>query len=135
MFIRPFSVLASRVGCEEGDVLERIRRWCAEGVIKRFGVVVRPQETGSQGDALLVHDVPDADVVRLGNLLAQAPGVSLCYQRPRVLPEWPYNLFCAVRGADHEEVRRNTADLRQRLKLTECPFDILFALSRKATMA
>ena len=41
LFIRPFSVLASRVGCDEGEVLERIRRWCAEGSIKRFGVVVR----------------------------------------------------------------------------------------------
>ena len=135
LFIRPFSVLASRVGCEENDVLERIRQWSAEGVIKRFGVVVRPQTLAAQGDALLVHDVPDADVVRLGNLLARAPGVSLCYQRPRVLPEWPYNLFCAVRGADHDEVRRNIADLRQRLKLTDCPFDILFALSRTATAA
>jgi DNA-binding Lrp family transcriptional regulator len=44
LFIRPFSVLASRVGCEENDVLERIRQWSAEGVIKRFGVVVRPRK-------------------------------------------------------------------------------------------
>lgn len=130
LFIRPFSVLASRVGCDESDVLERIRRWCAEGVIKRFGIVVRAQDIGSHGDALLVHDVPDADVVRLGNLLAQAPGVSLCYQRPRVLPDWPYNLFCSIRGADRDEVRKNVADLRERLGLADCPFDILFAMSR-----
>ena len=135
LFIRPFSVLASRVGCEENDVLERIRQWSAEGVIKRFGVVVRTQALATQGDALLVHDVPDADVVRLGNLLAKSPGVSLCYQRPRVLPDWPYNLFCSVRGAEHDEVRRNIADLRQRLKLTDCPFDVLFAPSRTATSA
>ena len=32
LFIRPFSVLASRVGCDESEVLERIRRWCAEGI-------------------------------------------------------------------------------------------------------
>ncbi|MFT3849975.1 MAG: Lrp/AsnC family transcriptional regulator [Propionivibrio sp.] len=127
LFIRPFSVLASRVGCEEHDVLERIRRWSAEGVIKRFGVVVRPQEIDSHGDALLVHDVPDADVVRLGSLLARMPGVSLCYQRPRVLPEWPYNLFCSIRGADRDEVGKKVADLRQSLGLGECPFDLLFA--------
>jgi DNA-binding Lrp family transcriptional regulator len=46
LFMRPFSVLASRVGCEESEVLERIRRWCAEGIIKRFGVVVRHHELG-----------------------------------------------------------------------------------------
>ena len=134
LFIRPFSVLASRLGCDESDVLERIRRWCAEGVIKRFGVVVSPQESVSRGDALLVHDVPDGDVIRLGNQLAGEQDVSLCYQRPRVLPDWPYNLFCSIRGADHDEVRRNVADLRQRLGLSECPFDILFSMSRPSRL-
>lgn len=130
LFIRPFSVLASRLGCAENDVLERIRRWCAEGVIKRFGVVVSPQESSARSDALLVQDVIDGDVVRFGNLLARIPGVSLCYQRPRVLPDWPYNLFCAIRGRDRDEVRKNVADLRQKIGLSDRPFDILFSMSR-----
>lgn len=133
LFIRPFSVLASRLGCEESDVLERIRRWCAEGVIKRFGVVVNPQEGGARGDALLVHDVPDADVVSFGNLLAREPDVSLCYQRPRVLPEWPYNLFCVIRGVDRDEVHAKVADLRRRLGIADRPFDILFSMNRLAS--
>lgn len=132
LFIRPFSVLASRLGCDESDVLERIRRWCAEGVIKRFGVVVSLQESGSRGDALLVHDVPDAEVIRLGNLLAREADVSLCYQRPRVLPDWPYNLFCSIRGNNHDEVRGRVEDLRARLGLSRCSFDILFSMSRPA---
>ena len=84
---------------------------------------------------MLVHDIPDERVSEIGRALAEEQAVTLCYRRPRCLPEWPYNLFCAVRGADHDEVRRNIADLRQRLKLTDCPFDILFALSRTATAA
>jgi len=135
LFIRPFSVLASRLGCNEGEVLERIRRWCAEGVIKRFGVVVNPQEGASRGDALLVHDVPDADVIRLGNLLAREPDVSLCYQRPRALPDWPYNLFCSIGGENQDvvrqdDVRRRVEDLRSRLGLSNCSFDILFSMPR-----
>ena len=133
LFIRPFSVLASRLGCDESDVLERIRRWCAEGVIKRFGVVVSLQESGSRGDALLVHDVPDADVIRLGNLLAREADVSLCYHRPRVLPDWPYNLFCSIRGNNHDEVRGRVEGLRARLGLSRCSFDILFSMPRPAS--
>ena len=41
----------------------------------------------------------------------------------------------ALHASLADEVRRNIADLRQRLKLTDCPFDILFALSRTATAA
>jgi DNA-binding Lrp family transcriptional regulator len=84
LFARPFSVLASRVGCDESEVLERIRRWCAEGIIKRFGVVVRHHELGYTANAMLVHDIPDAEVAEIGELLAREPGVTLCYQRPRV---------------------------------------------------
>jgi DNA-binding Lrp family transcriptional regulator len=35
------------------------RRWCEEGIIKRFGVVVRHHELGYTANAMLVHDIPD----------------------------------------------------------------------------
>ncbi|WP_301101034.1 Lrp/AsnC family transcriptional regulator [Propionivibrio sp.] len=130
LFIRPFSVLASRVGCDESEVLERIRRWCAEGVIKRFGVVVRHHELGYGANAMLVHAIPDEDVARLGELLAREPGITLCYQRPSVLPNWPYNLFCMIHGQVREEVQAKIAELRQRLTLTDYAHDILFSLTR-----
>lgn len=130
LFIRPFSILASRVGCDESEVLERIRRWCAQGVIKRFGVVVRHHDQGDGADAMLVHDIPDADLCRLGELLAREPGVTLCYQRPRVLPNWPYNLFCMIHGRVREEVQAKIAELRQRLGLSDCAHDVLFSLTR-----
>ena len=60
LFIRPFQILASRVGCDESEVLERISRWCEEGIIKRFGVVVRHHELGYTANAMLVQDIPDA---------------------------------------------------------------------------
>ena len=128
LFIRPFSVLASRLGCEESEVLERIRRWCAEGVIKRFGVVVRQRDPAGPADALLVHDIPDGQAANWGQLLAREPGVSLCYERPRALPDWPYNLFCMVHGQVRDEVCARVAELRQRLKLTDFSYAILFSL-------
>jgi len=125
-FIRPFSVLASRVGCDENEVLERIRRWCAEGVIKRFGVVVRHPKVGYPANAVLVHDIPDEVVCRIGELLAGEPDVTLCYQRPRVPPDWPYNLFCLILGVGREEVAAKIATIRARLTLTDYACDILF---------
>jgi DNA-binding Lrp family transcriptional regulator len=98
LFIRPFSVLASRVGCDESEVLERIRRWCAEGIIKRFGVVVRHHELGYTANAMLVHDVPDAGVAEDRRASWRAKRGDLCYQRPRVPPDWRYNLFCMIHG-------------------------------------
>lgn len=130
LFIRPFQVLASRVGCEEIEILERIGRWCEEGIIKRFGVVVRHHETGYQTDAMLVQDIPDARVGELGARLASEPGVSLCYQRRRVPLDWPYNLFCMIHGQARGDVESKIADLRERLNITDFPHEVLFSFAR-----
>lgn len=130
LFIRPFSILASRVGCNEDELLERIRRWCAEGTIKRFGVVV-PSDGPDEGvSAMLVQDVPDALVEKVGNQLAGEEVIALCYERARVLPDWPYNLYSILRGPSREEVRARIESLRQRLGLSGYASEILFSLTR-----
>jgi DNA-binding Lrp family transcriptional regulator len=130
MFIRPFQLIANRVGSSEGEVLGRIRNWLAEGAIKRFGVVVRHHELGYRANAMLVHDIPDDRVSELGRALADEPAVTLCYRRPRCLPEWPYNLFCMIHGKARDEVEAIIADLRVRHGLESCAHETLFSLTR-----
>ena len=130
LFIRPFAVLASRVGCDEAEVIARIRAWCAQGIIKRFGVVLRHPDAGDGSQAMLVHDIPDAELDRCGERLAKEPGVALCYRRVRVLPDWPYNLFCAVHGASRAALLASVAELRSRLGLTAYRCEVLFASVR-----
>lgn len=126
IFIRPFSLLASRVGCSEEEVIERIRRWLADGMIKRFGLIAREREGDACVQAMLVHDVPDEEAGRCGGLLAGEPDIALCYQRPRVLPEWPYNLFCVIRGRVRSEVQAHIDELRRRLDLSAYAHAVLF---------
>ncbi len=126
LFIRPFSILASRVGCDEAEVLERIRRWCAQGVIKRFGVVLRHPAVGGAADALLVLDVPDADLERVGERLAQAEAGLFWYRRARVIPDWPYNLYCTLHGERRDEVLARIGQLRARLGFDDYAYDVLF---------
>ncbi len=130
MFIRPFQLIASRIGCSESDVLGRIRSWLEEGAIKRFGVVVRHHELGFRANAMLVHDISDDRVNALGRALADEPAVTLCYRRPRCLPDWPYNLFCMIHGKARDEVEAIIAGLRQRHGLDDCAHEILFSLTR-----
>lgn len=101
---RPFRTLAAQAGMAEEEVIGRIGRWLDEGTIKRFGVVVRHRELGYLANAMVVFDVPDAEVPPLGAALAREAGVTLCYRRRRQLPDWRYNLFCMVHGRSREEV-------------------------------
>lgn len=130
LFMRPFALIAERIGASEPEVISRIRRWLEEGAIKRFGVVVRHHELGFRANAMLVHDIPDDQVSAIGRALAEEPGVTLCYRRPRRLPDWPYNLFCMIHGRERGEVEATIADLRQRHGLVDCAHEVLFSLTR-----
>ena len=130
LFIRPFALIAERIGASENEVLSRIGNWLEDGAIKRFGVVVRHHELGYTANAMLVHDIPDARVGELGRALAEEPAVTLCYRRPRRLPDWPYNLFCMIHGRERAEVESIIADLRRRHGLEGCAHDVLFSLTR-----
>jgi len=129
LFIRPFQLIAERIGASEGEVLGRIGRWLEEGAIKRFGVVVRHHELGFRANAMVVHDIPDDEVGAVGRALALEPAVTLCYRRPR-RPGWPYNLFCMIHGRERDEVCATIAELRQRHGLAGHAHDVLFSLTR-----
>ena len=130
LFIRPFAMIAERIGAAESDVLGRIRSWLEEGAIKRFGVVVRHHELGYTANAMLVQDIPDEQVGAVGRALAGEGAVTLCYRRPRVQPDWPYNLFCMIHGRERSEVEATIAALRQCHGLQNHAHDVLFSLTR-----
>ncbi len=127
---RPYAALAAACNMGESEAIARIGRLIELGVIRRFGVVVRHQELGFTANAMVVWDVPDSLVAAVGRLLGGQPQVSLCYQRPRRLPDWPYNLFTMLHGRDRAEVLATLADLRTRLGLTTLNCQPLFSCRR-----
>ncbi|MDD5250234.1 MAG: Lrp/AsnC family transcriptional regulator [Rhodocyclaceae bacterium] len=127
---RPYSRLAMRAGLDEGQVLDMLDDWLIRGLIKRFGVVVRHHELGYTANAMAVWDVPDATVAAVGRELATEPAVTLCYQRARALPDWPFNLFCMIHGRDRDAVAAQIAQLSARHRLAAYPSTVLFSVRR-----
>ncbi|MDX1553165.1 MAG: AsnC family protein [Marinobacter sp.] len=124
---RPYQTLAERTGLSEQEVMTAIRQWQDQGLIKRFGLVVRHRTLGYTANAMVVWDIPDDQVHKLGRALAREPFVTLCYQRPRRLPDWPYNLFCMIHGVDRERVLSQVATLIVQQGLHQTPHAVLFS--------
>mgnify|MGYP000252834910 CR=1 FL=1 len=124
---RPWRTLAEQVGLSEQQVVACVHRWQADGMIKRLGLVVKHRRLGIQANAMVVWDVPDARVAEVGRRLARETAVTLCYRRPRHLPEWPYNLFCMIHGARRERVETQLAAIVARLGLGELEHRMLFS--------
>lgn len=125
---RPFAEIARQTGEGELDVIDRLDRLTACGVIKRLGLVVRHRELGYVANAMVVWDIDDGDVDGVGDTFADLPFVTLCYRRDRQRPDWPYNLFCMIHGRDRETVLGQVDQLRERVG--PVPMDVLFSQRR-----
>jgi DNA-binding Lrp family transcriptional regulator len=124
---RPYAVMGARVGYTEEEVIERLARWQALGVIKRLGVIVRHRRLGYDSNAMVVWDIPDDEVREVARRLCELPFVTLCYRRPRQLPDWPYNLFCMIHGQDRSRVEAQIRELIDTCGIADRPTATLFS--------
>jgi len=99
----PFTSIASKLGWTEDEVLERIKAWMEQGIIRRFGALVRHQHVGFAGNAMVAWSFPDAEVDRAGERMAGYPFISHCYERPS-LPGWPFNLYTMFHAPCREDI-------------------------------
>ena len=126
----PFAEIGASIGLSESEVIERIQAMLADGTIKRLGVVVRHHELGYRANAMVVWNIPDDQVDEAGQRIGSVDFISLCYRRPRRLPDWPYNLFSMIHGQDRDAVLRNIECLIDRCGLEDIQYEVLFSRRR-----
>lgn len=112
---RPYHVLAQQLGLDAEEVMARMRGMLERGVIRRIGAVPNHYALGYHANGMSVWDVPDEQVRELGEKIGALDFVSHCYRRPRVPPQWPYNLFAMVHGRDRAEVEQKVAEIARLL--------------------
>ncbi|WKJ89830.1 AsnC family transcriptional regulator [Methylomonas montana] len=124
---RPYEVIGEKLAIAEQEVIERLARLKSQGLIKRWGVVVKHRALGYQANAMIVMNVPDERVGEIGALISLQPCVNLCYQRPRQGEVWPYSLYCMIHGKSREVVLEQWAELRHACQLTDYAYEVLFS--------
>lgn len=123
----PYQVIADQLDCSESQVIDGIKRITMRGDLKRFGVVVRHRKLGYRANGMVVWDIPDIRVAEAGHCIGQYSFVTLCYQRPRRLPDWHYNLFSMIHGQDREAVIEQVAFVVEQCGLHDIDHEILFS--------
>ncbi|MDY7565231.1 AsnC family protein [Pseudomonas sp. RTC3] len=124
---RPYQALAQQINADESQVLEQMRQWGEQGLFRRVGLVLNHRALGFTANAMLVLDVPDGLIDEVGHRLGRVPGITLCYQRPRRLPQWRYNLFCMVHGRQRDRVKAQIQALLEKHLLSDLPHQLLFS--------
>ena len=111
----PYMDVATSIDSDESTVMQRMKTMLESGVIRRIGAIPNHYKLGLRGNGMSVWDVPDDRLDELGKQIGQLDFVSHCYERPRHLPLWPYNLFAMVHGHDRDEVNAKVAQISSML--------------------
>ncbi|MDP3788775.1 MAG: Lrp/AsnC family transcriptional regulator [Candidatus Omnitrophota bacterium] len=99
---RPFKDLAGRLGIDEKLLIERIRLFKKNGLMRKFAASLNHKKIGFRYNAMVAWNVPDKLIDKAGNIMASFREVSHCYQR-QIAPGWNYNLYSMVHGRTKEE--------------------------------
>jgi DNA-binding Lrp family transcriptional regulator len=84
---RPFAAVGAALGCSEDDVIERLRRLLAQGVLTRFGPLVQIERAGGRF-VLAAIAVPEARFDEVSALVNAWPEVAHNYRREHRLNMW-----------------------------------------------
>ena len=109
----PYAQVAEVLGLSEADLMARLEAMKESGVIRRIAAAPNHYKLGMTANGMTVWDIEDARIAELGAIVGALPFVTHCYERPRALPDWPYNLFAMVHGSSPEEVEQKRAEIAE----------------------
>ncbi|GAA3915639.1 Lrp/AsnC family transcriptional regulator [Litoribacillus peritrichatus] len=112
---RPYQTVGEQLGISEDEVIFRLENMKDQGVIRRIAVVPNHYKIGFRANGMTVWDIADEHIQALGKMVGELPYVSHCYQRPRHLPYWSYNLFAMVHGTERSQVEERAEQVKQML--------------------
>jgi DNA-binding Lrp family transcriptional regulator len=120
---RPFLQRAEELGLTEDEFLEGVCRLLVEGIIRRYGAVVRHRSIGYTSNVLVAWNVPDERINQFKTVIDVLDEVSHGYERTRY-PEWNYNVYTMIHGHSEGECLATVKRIANALELSE--YDLLF---------
>lgn len=94
-----FDVLGAFCGLSETEVLDKLSAWKRAGLLRRLAVILRHYQCGIRANGMCLWEVPEADLDRLGTILAKYPEVSHCYHR-QPTTHLPHNLYAMIHSGN-----------------------------------
>ncbi|MBL0711849.1 MAG: Lrp/AsnC family transcriptional regulator [Colwellia sp.] len=112
---RPYDIIAEKLNISVEQVLALTKDLQARGIIRRIAAVPNHYKIGYKFNGMTVWDVNDDCIQEFGERVGKLPFVSHCYERPRHLPQWNYNLFAMVHGKDQQEIQKYRSQIKELL--------------------
>ncbi|MCX7927047.1 MAG: Lrp/AsnC family transcriptional regulator [Candidatus Omnitrophica bacterium] len=114
----PFSFWAKKLGISEKKLLQRIKYWKKNGLVRRFGVVLAHQKIGLRFNTLVAWLVPEEKRKIFIEEAVRTAQISHCYLR-KSYPNWPYNFYTMIHASSKKQGLKIIQVISQRCLLKE----------------
>lgn len=120
----PFKKLSLKLGIKQDILLKKLEFYKKKGLLRKFCASLNHRKIGFEYNAMVVWNVPDKLINRVGNLIAGYPQVTHCYQRKKA-SDWNYNLYSMLHGRSRKECLDAVKDISKKIGCRE--YKILFS--------
>ena len=101
----PFNEIARELGITQKEVIARLTKLKEEGVIRKFGASIKPNNIGFSANALVAWKVPADRIREIGSQLSNLSDISHCYERKTVSGRWEYNLYTVMHARERQNIQ------------------------------
>jgi DNA-binding Lrp family transcriptional regulator len=97
----PYGNIAKEAGISEAELINTLKELRSKGVIRRVAAILYHRRAAYVFNAMVVWEVREEDVEKIGRIMARFPEVSHCYERVRG-DYWGYNIFTMIHSRSLE---------------------------------
>ncbi len=120
----PFKSITNNLGISLEELFNKVKEYEKIGVMRRFAAILRHRQAGFTANGMIVWNVPEDNIDRIGLKVASFPQVSHCYRRP-IYPDWEFNLFSMIHARTIDAAEKIAKEISEIIKIDR--YKILFS--------
>jgi siroheme decarboxylase len=121
---RPYKEMAETIGISEHELIDTLKSLKASGVLRRVAAVLAHRKASYSHNAMVIWEVDEKNIKRIGAIMASFPEISHCYERDTG-GYWAYNLYTMVHGKRHEDCMKSIERIAQKVGISD--YRVLFS--------
>jgi siroheme decarboxylase len=122
----PFKEIALQLGITHQEVIARLIKLREEGVIRRFGASIKPNDIGFLANALVAWKIPEKRIQEVGSYISKYKEVTHCYERKTIIEKWEYNLYTVMHARKRSDIEQLVNELSKATAIND--YQILYSV-------
>jgi DNA-binding Lrp family transcriptional regulator len=114
---KPYENIAKEAGISEDKLIKTLKDLTTKGAIRRIAAILYHRKAAYMFNAMVVWEIPEHDVERVGKVMSSFPEVTHCYEREKG-DYWNYNVFTMVHSRSLEDCKEIVQRIAKKTGIT-----------------